>query len=200
MSSAGRPSRPPPKYSRSSPASSCDSIVERPQALAERVERRVDTRDAPPAPRPPPPAAGVAPAVSPVSGVERLRSCAGGCAQRVEPAQPLARGQQLLVLGLIRVQRVDLAELVLEQVELALALGGELGELDQPPLELARMSVGGGAGSQARGLLGAAEVVEDLQLGAAEASACGARAGRRRRAASPPRSRSSETVAERPLR
>ena len=62
-------------------------------------------------------------------GSERVGGGAGGGAQRVEPAQALARGQQLLVLVLVGSERVDLGELVLEQVELALALGGELAQL-----------------------------------------------------------------------
>ena len=98
-------------------------------------------------------------------------------------------------------QLVDLAELELEQAQLALAVGGQLCELLQVRAELPDASRRAAAqAAQTAGVRRAAQAVEDLQLGAGERSACGARAGRRRTAAAPPASRRSATLAARPLR
>ena len=57
---------------------------------------------------------------------------------------------------------------MLEQVELALARGGQLAQLLQLAAQALQLAVGGRAGAAARGLLGPAEAVEDLQLGGGE--------------------------------
>ena len=68
------------------------------------------------------------------------------------------------MLVLVGSERVDLLELVLEQVELALALGGELAQLRQPRLQQTRLRESVRARPQAGLVLGVAEAVEDLQL------------------------------------
>ncbi len=68
------------------------------------------------------------------------------------------------MLVLVGSERVDLLELVLEQVELALSLRGELGQLRQSRLEQARLRESVRTRPQARLVLGVAEAVEDLQL------------------------------------
>jgi len=57
---------------------------------------------------------------------ERVRTGAGSAAQRVQAAQALTGCEQLLVLvlALARGEGVDLGELILEQVELALTRAG----------------------------------------------------------------------------
>ena len=90
------------------------------RAVGQRVERRVD------------PAGGFEPvgrggerrggafAAGVVPG-QGGRRAAGRAEQRRGMAEPLALGQQRLVLGLARLRPVDLLELPLEQVELAVA-------------------------------------------------------------------------------
>ncbi len=111
-----------------------------------------------------PAASCAAPGASPPSPRERVGAGPRGRAQRVEPAQALAREQQLLVLALVRVDRVDLAQLVVEQVELALALGGELEQGCLALLQRAHQRERRRACAQARGVIAGAEAVEDLQL------------------------------------
>ncbi len=66
-------------------------------------------------------------------------------------------------------ERVDLAELELEQIQLALALRGELAAAPPGVARSARMLRDGArAQLQSLALLGAAEAVEDLQLGRRE--------------------------------
>ncbi len=60
---------------------------------------------------------------------EGLGARAGSSLQGVAAAQPLPGSQELLALGLLGRQRVDLAQLELEQADLALSLGGELLQL-----------------------------------------------------------------------
>ena len=137
------------------------------RAVGQRVERRVD------------PAGGFEPvgrggerrggafAAGVVPG-QGGRRAAGRAQQRRDVAEPLALGQQRLLLGLAGIRPVDLLELPLEQVELAVARaragaqGLEL--LAQRPLA----RVGGRERLPARGLIGAAEAVEDLELGAGQ--------------------------------
>ncbi len=99
---------------------------------------------------------------------ERVRAGARGGAQRVETTQASARGEKILVLALVEPRVVDLGQLVLEQAELALTGQGELTQ----GLELSREATGLGerlgAGAQAQRVIGAAEGIEDLQLGACE--------------------------------
>ena len=133
------------------------------------------------------------------SGASASAPAPAAALQRVEAAQALAGGEQLLVLALVGCEGVDLAQLELEQVELALALAGELAQLLEPlPRARACSRERRAQAAQARGLLGAAEPVEDLELGAGEGQLAVlvlAVEG----AAAPPMSRSSPTVAERPF-
>ena len=69
---------------------------------------------------------------------------------------------------LLRSGVVDLRELVFEQAQLALARTAELTQLLELGLQALAQAVGVGTHAQARGLIGAAQVVEDLQLGARE--------------------------------
>src|SRR5580692_9394089 len=59
---------------------------------------------------------------------------------------------------------VDLGQLILEQTELAVALGGKLTQAVQPLLQLPRPSKGQRACLQPRDMLIRAQAVEDLQL------------------------------------
>ncbi len=68
----------------------------------------------------------------------------------------------------VRRERVDLCELELEQVQLALALRGELAELLQALLRRAHARELSRAQIEALALRGAGEIVEDLQLGGLE--------------------------------
>ncbi len=69
---------------------------------------------------------------------------------------------------LVEAGGVDLRELVLEQVELALARGGELAQGVQLRGEAPGLGERLRAGAQAQRVIGTAERVEDLQLGAGE--------------------------------
>ena len=95
---------------------------------------------------------------------ERLRAARGRRAQRVEVAQPPALGLELAVLAVTQLRRLDLAQLPLEQVELAVARTGELAQR----LELGLQVPGARERRRERGaalrLLGAAEAVEDVEL------------------------------------
>ena len=68
------------------------------------------------------------------------------------------------VLGLARIGLLDLPQLELEQVELALAPGGALAQLVQRALERADLRMCGGGRRAPRGLLGPAGGVEHLEL------------------------------------
>ncbi|HEV3322902.1 MAG TPA: hypothetical protein VG147_12030 [Solirubrobacteraceae bacterium] len=137
-------------------------------ALGERVERRIDAgegiqaRGGIRAQRRRPGRVG-APVVSLPTG-ERLGGAGGGREQRIETAQPLALGAQLLLLALPRSERVDLGELVLDQVELALTRAVQLPQALQLLTKLTHLAMGGRASGAPGGLRGAAEAVEDLQL------------------------------------
>ena len=172
---------------------------ERAQTLGERVQAADRRRRARPGPRRRPPSAASCRARR-----RRLRAPARPRprprrAQRIETAQASARGEQLVVLPLVEAGGVDLGELVLEQVELALARRGELAQGVELRGKATDFCEGLGAGAQAQRVIGATERVEDLELGAREGQLAVlvlAVEGDRRE----PRSRSSETVAERPLR
>ncbi len=97
-------------------------------------------------------------------GAERLGGDARGGAQRVGAAQALAPREQLVVLPLVGLRRVDLGELELEQVELALARAGELAQLLQALLQAAHLGICLGARPQPQRLLGAAQLVEHPEL------------------------------------
>ena len=72
------------------------------------------------------------------------------------------------MLALVGRRGVDLGELELEQVELALARAGELAQLLQPLAAGAALSrVRLGARAQAQRLLGAAQLVEQLAAASA---------------------------------
>src|SRR5262249_22720481 len=98
-------------------------------------------------------------------GGERLRARAGGRAQRARLAQALARVKQLLVLVLPGSGLGDLGELELQQLELALARFRKLVQALELSLQAYGLVVGVGAGAQSRGVLGAAGLVQELQLG-----------------------------------
>ena len=172
---------------------------ERAQTLGEHVQARIDAGERVQARRSAREQRHRAGRLGGVGG-ERLGPGAGGGAERVEPAQALAGGQQLVVLALLGRGGVDLRQLVLEQVELALARAGELAQ----GLELARerphLRECLGAGAQAQRVVGAAEVVEQLQLGGGDRELAVLVLTVEGDERSAPRSRSSPTVAERPFR
>ena len=94
------------------------------------------------------------PAAAPISA-SRCRSRSRSAAQR-------------LLLGLARLRAVDLLELPLEQVELAVARAGPRAQLLELLAQRPLARVGGGERLAPRRLLGAAEAVEDLELGGGE--------------------------------
>jgi len=79
-------------------------------------------------------------------------------------AQPLAFGDELVALREGRVDLLDLGELEVEQVKLALARPGQLAQLPELLARAGDRRVGRGAGGDARGLLVAGATVEDLEL------------------------------------
>ncbi len=79
-------------------------------------------------------------------------------------AQPPAARQQLGLLGLRRGRLLDLPQLELEEVELAVPGAGALAQLVQGRLEGPRAGVRGGARGAPRGLPGAGEPVQEIQL------------------------------------
>ena len=136
-------------------------VGQRAPPLGQRVEPGVDARHAVE-----PSAAGGQERddARPVLGRHRLRGAQRRGAQRLEVAQALARAEQLVLLVLRRVGRLDLLQLEGEQVELALARAGALAQLRQRRLELAHAHVGRRERRAARQVRRAAEAVEDLQL------------------------------------
>ena len=76
-----------------------------------------------------------------------------------------ALGLQLALLLLARRRAVDLRELPLEQVQLAVARAGALAQLLQPRGKRPLAAIGRAVGLAARRLLGPREPVQDLQLG-----------------------------------
>src|SRR6185436_15544927 len=130
---------------------------ERAQALGDRVERRVHTRD-----RVELPTSGaeqLAGAPLPARRRDRLGARARRRAQRLQVAQALTLGPQVGLLRLARVGLLDLTQLELEQVKLALARAVERAELLGTAQAGAHLGVGGGGRTAARPLVGAAEAV-----------------------------------------
>ena len=84
--------------------------------------------------------------------------------QSLEVAQPRALGRELVLLGLARRGRLDLAELPLEQVELAVARARALAQLLELLAQRALARVDRRERRAPHRLLGPAEAVEDLQL------------------------------------
>ncbi len=156
---------------------------ERAQPLGERVEVRVDAGERVQAGGGGGDQLGAAEAGRGVFGRERVGGRAGGEAQRVEAAEAGARGQQLVVLVLVEAGGVDLRELVLEQVELALARCGELAQRVELRGEAPGLRERLRAGAQTQRVVGAADLRRGSPAGRRRASACDARAGRRRRPA-----------------
>ena len=141
-----------------------DLVDQRLPALAEGVERGVDALRAQQ-----PAAAARQQAGDPaLVGAGRLGGGQRGAAQRLDVAQPLALGAQRAGLLLGRLGGLDLGELEVEQVELALARAGALLQLGERGLRLARRRVRRGDLGAPRELGVAAEAVEDLELGAGE--------------------------------
>ena len=103
-------------------------------------------------------------APSPLLRRQRLDAARRGDPQPLEVAQPLAFGRELGLLGLARGRGVDLADLPLEQVELAVAGARPLAQGRQlrAQVALARMDLR--VRRAALRLLGPAEAVEDLEL------------------------------------
>ena len=97
-------------------------------------------------------------------GRERLRPGPGGGTERIQPAQALARGHELGVLALIHVHRVDLGELVLEQLEVALTLVRHGLQRLEPGPQPGAVGVRPRAGAQARCVIATAHAVQQLQL------------------------------------
>ena len=97
-------------------------------------------------------------------GRHRLDAARGRQAEPLEVAQPRTLAGQLCVLGLARRRRFDLAQLPLEQVELAVARAGPLAQRLELAAQLPLARVDGGEPRAPPGLLGTAEAVEDLQL------------------------------------
>ena len=139
-------------------------------------------------------------AVARVSRRERLGRARRRGAQRLEVAQPLALGAQLGLLGLARRGRLDLRELELEQVELALARAGALAQLLELGSRSARSrAYAAGERRAPPACAGAAEAVEDLELRDGERELAVLVLAVERRAAAPPMSRRSAAVALRPF-
>ena len=86
-------------------------------------------------------------------------------AQGLEVAQALSLGHQRALVLLGGLELLDLAQLVGEQVELALARARALAKLLQPARRLAGRGVGGRTGGASLRLLGAGEGVERVELG-----------------------------------
>ena len=110
------------------------------------------------------------PAAVDVIGLGRggLGGAERGAAERFLVAQALAPPEQLGLLGLVRRGVLDLGELELEQVELTVARAGALAQLVEPRLEITGAGVDGGERVAPRQLAGAAEAVEDGELGRGE--------------------------------
>jgi hypothetical protein len=100
----------------------------------------------------------------PLVGGQRLRAGHRRRAQGVQAAHPLARREQLIVLALVGSRRVDLGELELEQVKLALARAGELAQLRHPLMQAPALGEGLRAGAQPAQLLGPTQLVQECQL------------------------------------
>ena len=97
-------------------------------------------------------------------GRDRLDPARGGQAQPLEVAQPLALGGQLVLLGVARRGGVDLRQLPLEQVELAVTRPGALAQRHELAEQRALARMDGGERLAPLRLLRPAEAVEDLQL------------------------------------
>ncbi|TMK23858.1 MAG: hypothetical protein E6G62_10220, partial [Actinobacteria bacterium] len=134
---------------------------ERLQALGERVQSWVEPRERL---QPPDGAGERLRGPRRLVGVrrERVGAGGGGGAQRVEAAQALTQREQLLVLALVGSCRIDLGELVLEQVELPVAGARELAQAVELRLQARRLGECGCARAQAFSLLRPADAVEDL--------------------------------------
>ena len=157
-------------------------VGQRTPALGERVERPrrrpVTPSSAAPAARQQRLHAGA------LLGRDRLRAAERRCAQRLEVAQALARGEQLALLGLVRRGVLDLAELEREQVELAVARTRERRQRVELVLGCARRARE--PARRPRAALACSAARRTRRAGRAAprpASAGGARAGRRTTAA-----------------
>ena len=95
---------------------------------------------------------------------QRLGATRGRRAQRVEVAQPAALGLEVAVLAVAQLGRLDLAELPLEQVELAIARAGELAQGFELGLQVPGARQRGREPGAPLRLLGTAEAVEDVEL------------------------------------
>ena len=103
-------------------------------------------------------------ATVPVLGRDRLGAAERRAPQRLEVPQPLPLDRQLGRLILARRDALDLVELEREQVELALAAGGELAQIRLARLDHEHPSVSvADAGPEVRHGF-AAETVEDVEL------------------------------------
>ena len=102
---------------------------ERLRAVGQRVELRVDTVHGLRAPEAAMASADAAPPWS--SPLNASSAPPAAPMQRLEVAQPLALGEQRLLLGLVGVRALDLLELPLEQVELPVARAGAGAQLFQ---------------------------------------------------------------------
>ena len=95
---------------------------------------------------------------------DRAHGAAGGAHQRRKVPQALALGEQRLLLRLARLRAVDLLQLPLEQVQLAVARAGPRAQLLELLAQRSLARVGGREPLAPRGLLRPAEAVQDLEL------------------------------------
>ena len=133
-------------------------------ALGERVECGVDALGAQQAA----PGGGEQARDPDLVGARRLGRGERCRAQRLDVTQALAFGAQVGRLLLAGLGGIDLRELEVEQVELALARAGQLPQLGERRLRLARHGVRRGDLRAAGELRVAAEAVEDVELSARE--------------------------------
>ena len=136
---------------------------ERAQARGERVELGVDAGDGLGQPL------GLGEQRGGPGGIalrrERLRTARAGGAQAFQVAEPVALGHELGLLRLVRRERLDLADLEDEQVEVALAVAHAAAQVGQVRAQLADARVRRGVFGALRQLAVAAERVEHLELG-----------------------------------
>src|SRR6201999_199057 len=99
-----------------------------------------------------------------VARVQRADARADGASQRFDVAQPAAFGLERGLLLDARRRALDLRQLPLEQVQLAVTRAGPLAQRFQPLRERPLAGIGARVALAPRSLIRACEAVEDLEL------------------------------------